>query len=93
MSQQPSQPTDNAFIVKVQPTDTAKHQLGDVIVGAFGLTGALVLGAIVAGAVLAGLWIVWRKFRRPFVNDAPPTLGSVAIQTARESKFDQRSDR
>jgi hypothetical protein len=79
MPQQPSRPTDNAIIVQVQPTDSAKHQLGDIIVGSFGLTGALVLGAIVSGTLLAGLWIVWRKARRPFDTDAPPTLGSVPI--------------
>jgi len=90
---QPSRPTDNAFIVQVQPRDTAKHQLGDVIVGALGLTGALVLGAIVAGMSLAGIWIVWRKYRRPFDTNAPPTLGSVPISTSRETQLDQRSDR
>jgi hypothetical protein len=109
MLQLPSRPTDNAIIVKVQPDDTAKHQLGDVIVGSFGLTGALVLGAIVSGTVLAGLWILWRKARRTFDTDAPPSIGSVPIGTGSqpkveataepkveataEPKFDERADR
>ena len=79
MIQQPPKQTDNAFIVQVQPKDTAKQQLGDVIVGAFGLTGAMVLAAIVSGVVLAALWILWRKARRTFDTDAPPTLGSMPL--------------
>jgi hypothetical protein len=99
MPQQAPPSTDNAIIVKVQPTDTAKHQLGDVIVGSFGLTGALVLAAIVSGALLAGLWILWRKARRTFETDAPPSIGSVPLGSgsrsgaAAEPKLDQRSDR
>lgn len=90
---QPQRPTDNAFMVNVQPADTPKHQLGDIIVGAFGLTGALVLAAVLSGTLLAGLWIVWRKARRPFDADAPPSIGSVAIGADAERKIDQRPDR
>ena len=79
--QQLPKSTDNAFIVKVQPSDTPQHQLGDVIVGAFGLTGALILAAVVSGTLLGGLWILWRKARRTFDTDAPPSIGSVPIGT------------
>ena len=91
--QQTPQSTDNAFIVKVQPTTSVKHQLGDVIVGSFGLTGALVLAAVVSGTALAGLWILWRKARRTFDTDAPPSIGSVAIGSGGQSELDKRSDR
>lgn len=93
MLQQARQSTDNAFIVTVQPRDTAKHQFGDVIVGSFGLTGALVIAAVVSGMLLAGLWILWRRARRTFDTDAPPSIGSVAIGTDAKPELDQRSDR
>lgn len=80
MPQQPAQSTDNAFIVKVQPRDTAAHQLGDVIVGSLGLTGAMVLAAVVSGALLGALWILWRKARRTFDTDAPPSIGPVPLR-------------
>jgi hypothetical protein len=84
MTQTPATPPppprhDQPFIVQVAPQETPKQALGDVIVGAFGLTGALVLGALVAGALVASVWILWRKFRRPYDTDAPPSLGSVPI--------------
>ena len=93
MPQQAPQSTDNAFIVKVQPTNDAKHQLGDVIVGALGLTGAMVLAAVLSGTFLAGLWIVWRKSRRTFDTDAPPSIGSVAIGSGAETQLDKHPDR
>ncbi len=101
MTQQHPKPTDNAFIVQVEPKDTAKHQFGDVIVGAFGLTGAMVLAAVGSGIVLAALWILWRKARRPFDTDAPPSLGSVPlgpdtktkVEATAEPNLDQRPDR
>jgi hypothetical protein len=93
MPQQTPKPTDNAFIVKVQPADSPKHQLGDIIVGSFGLTGALVLAAVISGALLAGLWIVWRKSRRTYDTDAPPSLGSVPLASGTKTELDQRSDR
>jgi len=93
MQTPPKQSTDNAFIVKVQPTDSTKHHLGDVIVGSFGLTGALILAAVVSGTVLASLWILWRKARRTFDTDAPPSIGSVAIGSGAKPELNQRSDR
>jgi len=93
MTQQTPQSTDNAFIVKVQPTDSTKHQLGDVIVGSVGLTGAMVLAAVVSGTLLAALWILWRKARRPFDTDAPPSIGSVPLGTGAEPQLNKRPDR
>jgi hypothetical protein len=76
---QASKPLDS-FIVQVQPQQAAPTEdLKQVIVGALGVTGALVLAAVVSGAALGSLWILWRKWRRTYDADAPPSLGSVPI--------------
>lgn len=93
MSPQRPPSTDNAFIVQVQPADTPKHQLGDVIVGSLGLTGAMAVAAVMAGILLGSLWILRRKTRRTFDTDAPPSLGSVPLGVDPKSEFDERSDR
>ncbi len=56
-----------------------RETLKDVIVGSFGLTGALVLAALVSGTTLAAIWILWRKWRRTYEHDAPPSLGPVPL--------------
>ncbi len=76
----PSAPvTGQPFMVQVQRPNTERENLGQVIIGAFGLTGALVIGALVAGLGLAGIWILWRKLTRRFRDDRPPTLGQIPL--------------
>jgi hypothetical protein len=84
--QAPQQPASQPFFIEVQPAKPEQENLGNVIVGAFGLTGALVLGAVLSGTVLAGLWIVWRKWRRTYETDAPPTLGKTPLGQRSEGK-------
>ncbi len=55
------------------------QSLFDAIVGAFGLTGALVRAAVISGAMLAAVWIVMRQRRRTYESDAPPSLGSAPL--------------
>jgi len=43
--------------------------LGDVILNAIGLTGALAIGALVLGLVLAAIVIVYRKLQARRVTD------------------------
>lgn len=66
-------------MVQIDRPAPERDTLKDVIVGSFGLTGALVLAAVVSGAVLAGIWIIWRRWRRTYEHDAPPSLGSVPL--------------
>lgn len=78
-TQAPNEP----FMVQVSPPAPPREDLRGVLVGAFGLTGALVLAAVVSGAVLASVWIVWRNWRRTFDSDAPPSLGSMPLSPDR----------
>lgn len=69
-------------MVQVAPPPAEGQDFKNVIVGSFGLTGAIVLGAVLSGSVLAGLWILWRKWRRTYDADAPPTLGPVPLSSS-----------
>jgi len=66
-------------MVQVSRPPAERDNLGQVMVGAFGLTGALIIAALVFGIVLASVWILWRKFRRTYDHDAPPSLGPVPL--------------
>lgn len=57
-------PPTSPIIVRVADPPTSPVGLGDVVVQAVGLTGALTLIAIVLGLVLGGLFILVR-IRRP----------------------------
>jgi hypothetical protein len=69
---QSSQPP---VIVTLLPKETEGTSWGDVIVGAFGLTGALVLLAVVLGAAMAFVLVQWNKRHRP-EEDHMPTITS-----------------
>jgi hypothetical protein len=66
MLQQPPIVVD---VVK-QPPVAAEITMGDVIIGAVGLTGAIMLCALVAGAIVGGIFIWIRRMRDA---SAPPT--------------------
>jgi hypothetical protein len=65
MLQQPSQP----IVVKIIEEPIRETTVVDVLIGAIGLTGVLVLIAVVCGAALGGLFVLYRKVqakRRPY---------------------------
>lgn len=49
------------ILVRVVGPATDELTLGDVILGALGLTGAITVGALVLGIVLGGLFILYRR--------------------------------
>jgi hypothetical protein len=57
------------IIVKVMDAPVRGLGLGDVILNAIGLTGALAIGALVLGLVLAAIVIVYRKLQARRVTD------------------------
>jgi len=63
-------PPQEPLIVKIVETPSDPTGLADVLIGAFGLTGVLILLAIVAAAVMAGV-LFW--FRRRAVESTGPT--------------------
>jgi hypothetical protein len=78
----PSAAPQQPIFIEIPQGQPDNGNIKDVIVGSFGLTGALVLGAVLSGATLGALWIVIRKWRRTYESDAPPTLGSVPLGVA-----------
>ena len=65
MLQQPSQPV----LVKIIEEPARQTTVVDVLIGAFGLTGVLILIAVLCGAALGGLFILYRRvqaLRRPY---------------------------
>jgi hypothetical protein len=62
----------NPIVVDVikQPPVTPEISMADVVVGAFGLTGAIMLAAAIAG-LLVGAIFIW--IRRARDASAPPT--------------------
>jgi hypothetical protein len=63
------QPPIVVDVVK-QPPVAPEITMGDVVLGAVGLTGVIMLCALAAGAIVGGIFI-WIKRRRDAV--APPT--------------------
>jgi hypothetical protein len=45
--------------------------MGDVLLGAIGLTGVLVIVALILGTVLGGLFILWKRRRDATLLDGP----------------------
>jgi len=57
------QTSSNPIIVKI--VEPKKDGLAEVLIGALGLTGVLVLGAVVAALVFGGV-LFWMRSRKPY---------------------------
>lgn len=69
MHLQPSQPV----IVKIIEEPVRETTVVDVLLGALGLTGVLILIGVLLGGVLGGLFILYRRIqakRRPYHPEA-----------------------
>ena len=71
------QPQLQPFIVKVIEEPKRELNFGDVIIGAFGVTGVLVLIALVLGAVMAFLLIRWHRRHPPEHGHLPSVTPAV----------------
>ena len=68
MQGQPSQP----IIVQLVREPVDEISVGDVIVGALGVTGVLVLLALALGGLLAVVLIRWKQRHPPEASHLPP---------------------
>jgi hypothetical protein len=67
------------FIVTVIPaTPAPQTTVADVVVGALGITGVLVMIALVAGGLLAVLRVRWNR-KHPVENDHLPSVSPVIV--------------
>jgi hypothetical protein len=67
------------IIVHVIQPATESTTVADVLIGAFGLTGLLVLLAIVLGALFGGILIGIKVIRRRMNIEPPPDAGIIHI--------------
>ena len=71
------QPAPPSILVRVIEPPAQETTVADVIIGAIGLTGVLLLAAVVFGALLGGLLVARRKLRARYdlPDDGAQTLG------------------
>lgn len=72
------QSSQQPIIVTLVPKATDEMKFGDVILGAFGLTGALVVLALVLGVIMALGLVVWNKRHRPETDHMPQVTHTPA---------------
>jgi hypothetical protein len=77
------QPPTNPIVVRVVEEPVKSTTVGDVILGALGLTGVLLLGALIFGAVLGALLIWIKKLRLKY--DLEPVPDSEALRVTPSS--------
>lgn len=67
------------YIVTLVDKPTQQTSFGDIVIGAFGITGLLALLAVLLGAFLAFFLVRWHKRHRPeddhlpSITQLPPT--------------------
>jgi hypothetical protein len=74
--------TPEPYIVRVVREPAPETTLGDVILGALGLTGVLLLIALVLGALLAFVLVRWHHRHPPERDHLPPISPFVPDSSA-----------
>ena len=62
---QPGQPASPMIVKIIEPKKDPTGGLADVLIGALGLTGVMVLLAVLAAALFAGV-LFWMRSRKPY---------------------------
>ena len=63
-----------SFVVTIVETPAREVTLADVILGSFGVVGALVALAVLLGAGMAALLVAWHRRHPPEDNHMPPVV-------------------
>jgi hypothetical protein len=66
-------------MVRVVEQPVESTTVADVLIGAFGLTGALILSALVLGAVFGGILIGIKKLREKYNMEPVPDSEALRI--------------
>jgi hypothetical protein len=69
-------------IVKVVEEPARETTVVDILLGAIGLTGVLMLSAVLLGALLGGALIAYRIFRPGAVSSAAPASDRIRLDLA-----------
>jgi hypothetical protein len=67
------------IIVRVAEQPVESTGVGDILIGALGLTGVLLLAAVILGAVLGGVLIGFKLLRAKLDLDRPPDHDSLRV--------------
>jgi hypothetical protein len=78
-SPQPAQP----ILVRVIEEPVETTGIGDIVVGALGLTGVMLLAALILGATLGGILIAIKRIRAKY--DLEPVPDSEALRVTPSS--------
>jgi hypothetical protein len=73
------QPRPDATLVRLIQEPVKETTVLDIVVGALGLTGALVLAALILGALLGGVLIGIKRFRARYNLEPGPDSESLRV--------------
>lgn len=73
------QPDQGAIMTRIVETPVESTTVADVLIGALGLTGALLFAALVLGAMLGGILIGIKKVRARFDLEPVPDHESLRV--------------
>ena len=76
---QSAQPAPQPIVVRVMEEPVKSTGVPDILIGAFGLTGVLLLAALLLGALLGGILIGIKKLRAKYNLDAEADINELRV--------------
>ena len=72
-------PSSQPIVVRVIEEPVETTGIGDIVLGALGLTGVMLLAALVLGALLGGLLIGIKRFRAKYNLEPVPDSEALRV--------------